>query len=304
MSTTTVIDGTLSGEFVYLVGPDTDMARTVRAGEVIRLRTMDSSGNQMREGMSFAELDTDRIFPVTGPLRIDGVRAGDAVGVEIRALTLGESGHTWTRPGLGFGVEVPFHVRRVDIEESRIEWVDGVSIPVASRPHVGTVGVLPHAEQVARTLGGHGGNLDFADYGVGAIAWLTAQVEGAGVFLGDVHAAMGDGEVCGTGLETSAELEIVIHHRTDWAPEHPTVEVADKLWLIAVADDLEEALAVGVRACTEAVRTATGMPLEDAYLATGLLLENRICQVVNPRASVAVSLGGEAHRMLGWKHPA
>lgn len=286
---------------IYRLAPGLAPAFTVDAGEVFACLTQDASGDQIGEGVAHADLDPDRVFPVNGPIAIAGVKAGDAVGIEIRAIDPAEWGHTWTRPGLGVGAPAEAHVRRLSARHPLIAWGDGTPIAVTPQLHIGTIGLLPRVEAAPRDLGNYGGNLDSVLCGVGSTIWITAQVDGGGLFVGDVHAAMGDAEVCGTGIEVAARLQFSVQTQLGWAPVFPTIIRDEKTWIIVDGGDFDEALSRGVAECTRLLAAHCGMSDKDAYLAVGLLLEVRVCQVVNSRRSLALSLTGAADAALA--HP-
>jgi amidase len=164
---------------------------------------------------------------------------------------------------------------------------------------VGTAGVLPRIPCLGKDLGGHGGNIDFKRFGVGAILWLAAQTPGGNVFVGDVHAAMGDGEVCGTGVEISASVDVRLSALALWSPRLPTVTVEGGAWLIGIGDSLEDALRRAVREAVRLVSEKKECSVADAYLAVSSLLIVELCQVVNSSSSVAVTLSGGLSGLLG-----
>jgi amidase len=285
---------------VHALRPDAELVGSLRRGERFTVRTQDASGGQISEGVSAGAFDPSRAFPVVGPIRLEDVHAGDVVGIHLHTLSpTGRWGHTWTRPGLGFGAGVDFHVRRLDASRPVIDWCpSGQDIALDARPHLGTIGMLPAVAAEPRTLGTYGGNLDFAGFGPGATIWLTAQVEGGGLFVGDAHAAIGDAEVCGTGVEIAAlaDLEVVGSGRS--LHTLPVVTTAGRAWLIGVGDTVDDALAVAVDECVRRFADAESVSASDAYLAVGLLLDVTVCQMVNPRRSVAVTLGSGMDRIL------
>jgi amidase len=285
---------------VHTLSPDAELVSSVRRGERFSVRTQDASGGQIGEGVSAAAFDLSAAFPVVGPIRIEDVHAGDLVGVRLHSLAPATRwGHTWTRPGLGIGADVGFHVRRLDASWPVIDWCpSGQGIALDARPHVGTIGMLPAVAAAPRTLGTYGGNLDFAGFGPGATIWLTAEVAGGGLFIGDVHAAIGDAEVCGTGVEIAAVADLEVIGVATSQHRLPVVTTADRAWLIGVGDTLDEALAVAVAECVRRFADAESVGTADAYLAVGLLLDVTVCQVVNPRRSVAVTLGSGMDRLL------
>lgn len=297
MATDTHRDNPITGH-VFALTPHAPPAASVAVGKRFACRTEDASGGQISGLASFDDLVSEKMIPVVGPIAVDGVTVGDAVGIQIHAIVPVAPGHTWTRPGLGFASPVGFAVRRLDPTRPVIDWGTGPAITVPTRLHIGALGVLPDVARATRTLGTYGGNLDSVLCGEGAVVWLAAQVDGGGVFLGDVHASIGDGEVCGTGIEVAAAVDLTVRHEPDWSPRLPTVVVHGRTWLISVGDTLEDALDLAVEECVRAMSASWGMSVSDAYLAVGLLLRVDVCQVVNPRKSVAVTLSGGADAAL------
>lgn len=287
----------------YALTPDQEPCHWVADGGSVRLRTLDASGGQFVEGFEYSDVDRSRLFPVTGPIGVRGAEAGDTIEIHVRELIADPTGHTWTRQGLGFAAPTDFHVRALSTAHPVIDWGGSTPLSVIPRPHLGTLGVLPAHDFEPRSLGEHGGNVDTVHLGAGATLWVRAQVSGGGVFAGDVHAAIGDAEICGTGIESAATSTLDLSIRREWTPSMPTLFAAGKYRLIADGDTTDDALEQGVRACTELFARASGMSIADAYLAVGLLLEVELCQVVNPRRSVAVSLASGADLVLGprWR---
>lgn len=98
----------------YEVGPGTAAIGWVGVREPFTVSTLDASGDQLRPGADADSVDLARIFPVTGPIGIEGVCAGDAVGIEILDLRLAPEAHCWTRPGLGLLGTEDYLVKQVE----------------------------------------------------------------------------------------------------------------------------------------------------------------------------------------------
>lgn len=294
-------DGTVPRNRCYAVGPDNASIGSVRVREPFTISTLDASGNQLRPGVDVDSIDLTRTFPVTGLIDIEGVSAGDVVGIEILDLRLAPEAHCWTRPGLGLlGADATF-VKRVETDAPtwRFAGSPASGVPISLDPHVGTMGLSPARTRAARDLGRHGGNLDVRALGSGATLWLVAQVDGGRLYLGDVHAGIGDGEVCGTGLEAAANITVQVHRRTDWTPVLPTISTGSRQWVVGVGESIEQAIATIVSAMTSIITSALAMTVAEARLLVSQLLILRICQVVNPRPSVAASLQAGLDRYLG-----
>ena len=286
-------------EMIYQLDPDLPMAHWTDDGGRVRLRTLDASGGQFVEGFDHGEVNKGELFPVTGPTGIRGVVAGDTVAIDVLAIAPDEFGHTWTRSGLGFASPTGYHARELSSLNPVIDWGTGPAIQVPSQLHIGTLGLLPGHSFEPRSVGVHGGNLDTRWLGAGSTIWLSAQVDGGGLFVGDVHAAIGGAEVCGTGIEVAATIDLEVRSVSGFTPVLPTVRASGRTWLISDGDSFDEALEKGVRACTTLLAQTWGMSIKDAYLAVGLLLQVEVCQVVNPRRSLALSLAGGADIALG-----
>jgi amidase len=113
-----------------------------------------------------------------------------------------------------------------------------------------------------------------------------------------VHAAIGDGEVCGTGIEVEAEADLIATSLASWYLQHPVVMAKDRCWVIGIGANVEDAIASVLPAAIAAVRAGLGESEEQAYLLASLLLEIKVCQLVNPLTSVAISLGAGLDRHL------
>lgn len=292
-----LLDARDPADRVYDVGGEWEPLGKVALGDSFAIRTLDASGNQVTPTVhSQKELDVSALFPATGPIEVSGIYAGDGVGIELEAIRPVTTGHLWTRPGLGFGPAPDFHVRAVDTRALTLD-VGAHRLPLRSRLHVGTLGVSPAQPVAARDVGDHGGNIDTSFLRTGATLWLTAQQDGAGLFAADVHAAIGDAEICGTGVEVEAQLQMRVR-RHEWAPTSPVVIDDGRVWVIGIGDEFESALEVAVSFLHSAVMAALDLNHGDAYITVAALLEVRVCQVVNPHVSVAVSLGSGVDRRL------
>lgn len=193
----------------------------VASGDVVTLDMIDASGGQLGPDSTFDVIqrwEFDRVNPVTGPVLVDSARPGDALKITIMEATPSRWGWTGNFPGFGLlSDQFP--------EPALYHWsCDTVSLTPAAfgrfarvplKPFPGTIGLAPaaaghHSIMPPRRVGG---NLDMRDISVGAELLLPVEVDGAIFSIGDGHAAQGDGEVCGSAIETpmtaTVKLEIV-----------------------------------------------------------------------------------------------
>jgi len=191
---------------------------TVAPGSCIEFECQDSSAGQLTGGSTVADveaLDFAKINPVNGPVYIDGARPGDVVKVTIDAFK--PSGFGWTANIPGFGLladqfEQPaLHIWSYD-KNSLTPSAFGPGGKVPLKPFAGTIGLTPaepglHSIVPPRRVGG---NMDIRDLAAGTTLYLPVEVEGALFSIGDTHAAQGDGEVCGTAIESPMNAVVTL----------------------------------------------------------------------------------------------
>jgi len=194
---------------------------SIASGETIEFQTVDSSGGQLNPKSTVADvgkIDFAKVNPVTGPIYVDDAEPGDAIKVTI--LALAPSGWGWTASIPGFGLladrfkEPLLHIWTYDVERmTPAAYGPGGRVPL--KPFCGTIGLAPaepgtHSIVPPRRVGG---NMDIRDIAAGTELYLPVEVKGGLFSVGDTHAAQGDGEVCGTAIESpmnvAAKFELV-----------------------------------------------------------------------------------------------
>src|SRR4051795_3201266 len=181
---------------------------TIDSGDTVVVHTRDVSDDQIGPDSTvdvIPGLDWDRVYPLAGPIFVNGAQPGDTLAGEI--LDLHTQGWGWTAilPGLGLLADefTEPYLKIFDLSGGDFAWFrDDIAIPI--EPFLGTMGVCPAGarEQSVMPPGVFGGNLDTRQLTRGATLYLPVQVDGALFSCGDAHAAQGDGEVCVTGLES------------------------------------------------------------------------------------------------------
>jgi acetamidase/formamidase len=189
-----------------------------KAGETIHFECLDASGGQIDANStvdSIATMDFGKVNPVTGPVFIEGAQPGDALKITIRKFV--PSGLGWTANIPGFGLladqftEPALHIWKYDAATlAPALYGPGGRVPL--KPFAGTIGCAPaepgpHSVVPPRRVGG---NLDIRDLSEGTTLYLPVEVEGALFSVGDTHAAQGDGEVCGTAIESQMDVELTL----------------------------------------------------------------------------------------------
>ena len=124
--------------------------------------------------------------------------------------------------------------------------------------------------------------MDTLSIGPGSTVVVPVNVSGALLALGDVPAAMGEGEVIGIALEGGAELSISAEVRPQVAPPCPMVETERHIVVIVTEEGFEVAAERAVRVMRELLAARLGVSLEEAYALVGMSGDLRIPQNVNP----------------------
>ncbi|MGJ3232429.1 MAG: acetamidase/formamidase family protein [Oceanicaulis sp.] len=277
--------------------PDRAPALTAAPGEPIALSALDAShGHFSRDSDArrVLSLDPSRVNPVTGPIAVDGAAPGDALMVTIEDLSTDDWGWTANIPGFGLlSDDFPEPVFKTwSLDRARgIAALDGGRAWAPARPFMGTLGVSPGAPGVHPIIPPWrtGGNLDCRDLVAGACIVLPVEVSGALLSMGDGHIAQGDGEVCGTAIETATQLTVRLDLQPGKAPRAPVIEAPaaamrepePRLTTTGVGPDYLAAARDAVRQMIDELAARRGLSAEDAYLLCSVCGEMRAAQLVD-----------------------
>ena len=273
----------------------------VGPGSTIEVDLENASGGQLHErsrDSDLAALDFGRINPVTGPIYVEGARPGDVLVVEILGLDVDSWGWTANIPGFGLLADrfTQAALRMSRIAGGSISLFTGMTLPCL--PMIGTIGVAPPEpgshSVVPPTR--YGGNMDVRHVGAGATLYLPVAVEGALLSLGDGHAAQGDGEVCGTAIETSASATIRVSLERDREIAAPMLRMDSRsqrtgaaFATTGVGPDLMTAARDATTAMIAEIVRRTSLSEIDAYLLASVAGDLKISEIVD-RPNWVVSL--------------
>jgi acetamidase/formamidase len=280
---------------------------TIESGDTVVMTTRDVSDGQVVPSSTSNDIpgiDWDRVYPLAGPVAVEGAEPGDTLEVEILELQTKEYGWTAIIPGLGLlpdDFPDPY-LRIFDLTGGETTSLgDGVAIPI--EPFFGTMGVCPAgaAKQPVMPPGTFGGNLDTRQLTAGATLYLPVQESLALFSCGDAHAAQGDGEVCVTGIECGLEqaaLRFALHKGRripgpQWAAPGPlTRRVDGGGWYATtgVGPDLYAGAQEAVRAMIEHITAEHGLTREDAYVLASLVVDLKVSEIVDAGEYVVSAL--------------
>ena len=274
----------------YAMGPENPPAAEVAPGEAFCVETEDCYSGQLKgPGDAFTKDMWDTVNPATGPIAIAGAEPGQVLRVEV--LEIATAGRAVMCVEHGAGALAEFiegaETSILPIADGRL--IVSEKLSVAIRPMIGVIGTAPAGEPILNgTPGEHGGNMDCKLITAGAAVSLPVSIPGALLALGDLHAVMGDGEVCICGAEVAGEVTLRATVADD-APPTPCVETADHYHLIGSALTLDECERI-VLAKAHAFLTGAGLPPNDAARAMSLLCDLSVCQVVDPLKTMRYSV--------------
>ncbi|WP_370193618.1 acetamidase/formamidase family protein [Aurantimonas coralicida] len=274
-------------------------AQTVAPGSTIEFECLDSSGGQLTAGSTVADVETldfGKINPVTGPIFVEGAEPGDALKITIESFK--PSGFGWTANIPGFGLLADdFKDPALTIwkyDPATLEpALFGKEGKVPLKPFAGTIGCAPaepglHSVVPPRRMGG---NLDSRDLSAGTVLYLPVEVAGALFSVGDTHAAQGDGEVCGTAIESPMNTVLTLDLIKDARLQMPRFTTAGPVTrhldakgyevTTGIGPDLMAGAKMAVAQMVDLLSARYQMDPVDAYMLVSTCGDLRISEIVD-----------------------
>jgi len=268
-------------------------ALIISPGEFVHVQTWDCyRGAITDEGNALAEIDSSLINPATGPIYVTGAQPGDTLSVTLHDIRPGARGVARTYPGEGqleHLIDTPF-AQFFDVVDGVVTMNERVSFP--SSPMLGVIGVAPETGEIpTMPAGRHGGNLDNNRNTIGSTIHLPVKHAGALLALGDMHAAMGDGEICGTGIEISGDVLISTQLIKGMGTDYPVTETANS-WIthgVAVVDQLYEAMQIACEQAAGLLVDHWGFTTAEAFIFLSVQGNLGIAQAVHPAKGTVIA---------------
>lgn len=276
---------------VFALGEKPENPIHVPTGEEITFYTRDCFNNQITsEDYIFDHLDWDHINPATGPVYVEGAKAGDVLKVEILKIDLDNEGTMCCLPENGvLGADVTeSQVKKIKVEDGCCHFND-LRLPL--NPMIGVIGVAPENEAIpCGTPGKHGGNMDNTRIAEGATLYLPVFHDGAYFACGDVHACMGDGEIMVSGVEIGAKVTVRFSVIKGVSISEPRLEDREYIYTISSNEDLEKAVYSCTKAMNEVLQKHLGYTLNEAGMLLSATGHLQFCQVVDPERTVSMRI--------------
>jgi acetamidase/formamidase len=245
--------------------------------------------------------------PLTGPFYVEGAVRGDTLVVHFNRIRLNRD---WAESGSGISpnaVNPGYNVDRRPVKDFDSKWTldkeHGVArlakptdklkdFTVPLQPMLGCVGVAPGGNQaiLSGELGNYGGNMDYNQIREGTTLYFPVNQAGALLYVGDGHAAQGDGELTGDALETSMEVEFAVDLIRGKAMGGPRAENDEYLMAIGIANSLPEALQRATTMLARWLETDYKLNPSEVAMVLGFAIHYDIAEVVDPHVNVVAKI--------------
>jgi amidase len=297
---------------IYQMSPRHEAAVTLDPGERLCVETEDCYGGRLRASRGRLDpIARERETPATGPIDVSEARPGEILRVDVEHITVRDYAVMYIESGTG---ALGHRVREAEaavlpIRESHVYVREHLA--VLARPTVGLIGTAPLGSEVPTDAPGeHGGSLGCKEIGPGSSVYLPVAVPGAGLALGDLHAVVGDGEVCICGAEVAGEVVLRAAALRSELPT-PCVVTDDDILFLGSAETLDECERIVVDKAHGFLSGPVGLAPNDAARLMSLVGQLGVCCAGPPRKTMkfvipkAVFFGlgrGETlHSMLGGR---
>jgi amidase len=289
----------------------------LRPGETLETTTVDSDGKET-EAAGFKVYGFNAL---TGPFYIEGAEPGDTLAIKFVSVEVNaDQGYGDIDPAFGGAINSNHYTPMLGVGIQKRSWVypidraanvaifhakdSNFSVKIPLHPFLGCVGVAPADGEVRSAIvpAEFGGNLDASEASPGNTLYLPVSVPGALLFLGDAHAAMGDGEIAGTAIEVSARVKLTVDVIKKKAIAWPRFENADYIMAAGVYRPLDDALRIAFTELVHWMHDSYGLSEIDSYELLSKTAEIHVAEMVDPNYVVIAKLSkrflpvGEPHR--------
>ena len=278
-------------------------ALRIQPGDRVITKTIDAGGSD-ENGKQVASVGAN---PEIGPFYIEGAEPGDVLVVTFdkietnRTTSFSNSALSpytadpqslLTRqpgqaPRVNWAIDKQKGVARLELAELK-----PAAMQLPLRPMLGCVAVAPaRKEAILSTVPGPwGGNMDYKGLNAGVTVMLQVNEPGALLFMGDGHARQGDGEVVGTGMETSMDVEFTVNLIKKKAIGWPRLETSEYIMILASARPLLEAFQHATTEMQKMLVSDYGFNERGAAAFMGQAVEFEIANVVDPSFTVVAKV--------------
>jgi len=291
-------------KYVYASVPP--VAR-LKSGDILDTNTLDCFGNAIQKpGDTLSMVKGDN--PLTGPFYIEGAEPGDTLAVKVLGLEVdGDQGVGSLVPGFGALNEtnytpmlhpaLPEKIFFYPIDHAAntatFQALDShFSVKIPLHPFFGCIGVAPSGGEARSSIvpAEFGGNMDSPEASVGNTVYFPVNVPGGLLYMGDGHAAMGDGEIAGTAIEVPlrarVQVSVIKGQKINW----PRFENDDAIMTVGAYRPLDDCLRIAFTELVGWIHQDYGLSELDAYELLSKVAKIHLNEMVDPNYVVVASI--------------
>lgn len=293
------------GKYHYVYGHAVEPVLTVDPGAVVSSETHDAFEGAIKQETDKPSeiLNFPYLNPQNGPIYVNGAEKGDCLAVYIESVVPRgpqPRGTTVIMPEFGglvptgdtamLTAPLPERVKKLEVTEGKgTVWNDRITLPY--EPFIGTIGTSPEIEVISSLVPDYyGGNMDLPDVAPGAVIYLPVNTEGAYLYVGDCHAAQGDGELCGVAIEHPTVTTLRVDLIKGWTIKTPRLENEKFYMTIGSARPMEDAARGAYRELIRWMAADFGFDEIDAYMLLTQCGRIRLGNMVDPKYTVGASI--------------
>ena len=290
----------------YVYGTMPAVAR-LAPGDVLDVDTVDAFGNAIQKpGDTLALVKGDN--PLTGPFYVEGAEPGDTLAVQFLEMEVtSNQGVGAFAPGFG-ALNSTFYTPMVNAPLPEKIWLypiqkekntatfkaldSNFSVTIPLHLFLGCIGVAPAGGEARSSVvpAEFGGNMDAPEASVGNTLYLPVNVPGGLLFMGDGHAAMGDGEVAGTAIEVPLRVQLRVrlikHQKIDW----PRFENNDEIMAAGIYRPVDDALRIAFTQLIGWIHNDYGLSELDTYELLSKVGKIHLTEMVDPNYVVIAKI--------------
>jgi acetamidase/formamidase len=292
------------GEYHYVYGPYANPVIHVEPGAVITVETHDAFEGKIKKTTDKPSkiLNFPYLNPQNGPIYVEGAKKGDTLAVFIKSIKpRGKQpvGTTCLIPDFGglvgtadtamLNSPLPEKVKKLVIDKKGVHWSKKLTLPY--EPFIGTIGTSPEIEAITSLQPDYyGGNMDVPDVATDTVIYLPINKDGAYLYLGDCHAAQGDGELCGVAIEHPTTTTIQVDLIKKWKISNPRLE-NDRFYMsIGSGRPMEDATRRAYKDLINWMVSDWGYDKLEAYFLLTQCGRVRLGNMVDPKYSIGASI--------------
>ena len=293
------------GKYHYVYGPFAEPVLKVDPGAEIAFETHDAfEGKLKSEDDKPSELlNFPYLNPQNGPVYVNCAEKGDCLAVYIKqirprgpqpvgttCLITEFGGLVGTGDTAVLNAPLPERVKKLHIDpETGVKWNDKITLPY--EPFIGTIGTSPEIEAITSLQPDYyGGNMDLPDVAQDAVIYLPVNAPGGLLYLGDCHAAQGDGELCGVAVEHPTVTTVQIDLIKRWTFKWPRLENDKFIMTIGSGRPMEDAARIAYRELVRWMAKDYGFDELDAYMFLTQAGRVRLGNMVDPKYTLGASI--------------